>query len=50
MRRTRERSLAIELMDGATNGVRLLSYVTDTLVPKLKPGDTYMDDLGDHYS
>lgn len=40
---------AIELMDGATNGVRFLSYVTDTLVPKLKPGDTViMDHLAAH--
>ncbi len=31
---------AIDLMDGATNGVRFRAYVTDTLVPALKPSDT----------
>ena len=40
---------AIELMDGATNGVRFLSYVTDTLAPALTPGDTViMDNLAAH--
>jgi transposase len=40
---------AVELMDGATNGKRFLSYVTDTLVPALKPGDTVvMDNLAAH--
>ncbi len=36
-------------MDGATNGARFLSYVTDTLGPALKPGDTVvMDNLAAH--
>ena len=40
---------AVHLMDGATNGQRFLSYVTDTLVPALKPGDTVvMDNLAAH--
>ena len=40
---------AIELMDGATNGTRFLNYVTDVLVPALKPGDTVvMDNLSAH--
>ena len=40
---------AIQLMDGATNGARFLSYVTDMLVPALKPGDTVvMDNLAAH--
>ena len=40
---------AIELMDGATNGARFLSYVSDVLVPALKPGDTVvMDNLSIH--
>ena len=40
---------AVELMDGATNGARFLSYVTDTLGPALKPGDTVvMDNLAAH--
>ncbi len=40
---------AIELMDGATNGARFLSYVTAVLVPALKPGDTVvMDNLSAH--
>jgi len=40
---------AVELMDGSTNDARFLSYVTDTLVPGLKPGDTIvMDNLAAH--
>ena len=40
---------AVELMDGATNGQRFLSYVTHTLVPALTPGDTVvMDNLAAH--
>lgn len=40
---------AIDLMDGATNGVRFRAYVTDTLVPALKPGDTViLDNLPAH--
>ena len=40
---------AVQLMDGATNGQRFLSYVTDTLVPALHPGDTViMDNLAAH--
>ena len=36
-------------MDGATNGLRFLFYVTDTLVPALHPGDTVvMDNLAAH--
>ncbi len=36
-------------MDGATNGRRFLSYVTDKLVPALTPGDTVvMDRLAAH--
>ena len=31
---------AIELMDGATNGTRFRTYVADSLVPALTPGDT----------
>lgn len=39
----------IHLMDGATNGARFLSYVTDMLVPALTPGDTVvMDNLAAH--
>ena len=38
-------------MDGATNGARFLSHVTDVLVPTLKPGDTVvMDNLSVHHS
>ena len=41
--------IAIDLMDGATNGVRFRAYVTDTLVPALKPGDTViLDNLPAH--
>ncbi len=40
---------AIELMDGATNGARFMSYVIDVLVPALKLGDTVvMDNLSAH--
>ena len=40
---------AVQLMDGATNGQRFLSYVNDTLVPALHPGDTViMDNLAAH--
>ncbi len=40
---------AVELMHGATNGQRFLSYITDTLVPALKAGDTVvMDNLAAH--
>lgn len=40
---------AIELMDGATNGTRFLSYVTGTLAPALAPGDTVvLDNLSAH--
>ena len=40
---------AVHFMDGATNGARFLSYVTDMLVPALTPGDTVvMDNLAAH--
>lgn len=40
---------ATALFDGATNGERVRAYVTDTLVPVLKRGDTVvMDNLGAH--
>ncbi len=40
---------AIDLMDGATNGVRFQAYVADVLVPTLKPGDTVvLDNLSAH--
>ncbi|MDQ0522374.1 transposase [Methylobacterium gregans] len=40
---------ATALFDGATNGGRFRAYVTDTLVPVLKRGDTViMDNLGAH--
>ena len=40
---------AVQLTDGATNGARFLSYVTDVLVAALKPGDTVvMDNLAAH--
>ena len=40
---------AVDLVDGATNGTRFLSYVTHTLVPALKRGDTVvMDNLAAH--
>lgn len=41
--------VATSLLDGATNGTRFLSYVTDTLAPVLKPGDTViLDNLSAH--
>ena len=41
--------VATALFDGATNGKRFRAYVTDTLVPLLKRGDTViMDNLGAH--
>ena len=40
---------AIDLADGATNGVRFRTYVADVLVPALQPGDTVvMDNLAAH--
>lgn len=40
---------AITLFDGATNGDRFRAYVTDVLVPALKPGDTViLDNLAAH--
>ena len=40
---------AIDLADGATNGVRFRAYVADVLVPALRPGDTVvMDNLAAH--
>ena len=37
---------AVSLMDGATTGARFKTYVTHTLVPALRPGDTVvMDNL-----
>ena len=40
---------AVELMDGATNGVRFRAYVADTLAPALRPGDTViLDNLPAH--
>ena len=44
-----ERRSATALFDGATNGERFRAYVTDTLVPLLKRGDTViLDNLGAH--
>ena len=41
--------VATALFDGATNGQRFRSYVTDTLVPVLKRGDTViLDNLPAH--
>jgi transposase len=41
--------LAIDLMDGATNGMRFQAYVSHILVPALKPGDTVvLDNLAAH--
>ena len=41
--------VATALFDGATNGERFRAYVTEILVPALKPGDTViMDNLGAH--
>lgn len=40
---------ATSLFDGATNGARFRTYITDTLVPVLKPGDTViLDNLQAH--
>lgn len=40
---------ATALLDGPTNGTRFRSYVTDTLVPVLQPGDiVVMDNLPAH--
>ncbi|MCW6512018.1 IS630 family transposase [Hyphomicrobiales bacterium BP6-180914] len=40
---------AVDLVDGATNGPRFLAYVTGTLVPILKHGDTViLDNLSVH--
>ena len=38
---------AVDLMDGATNGGRFRSYVTDTLAPALKAG-VILDNLPRH--
>jgi hypothetical protein len=41
--------VATTLFDGATNAARFRAYVTDTLVPVLKPGDTViLDNLQSH--
>ena len=41
--------VATTLFDGATNGERFRAYVTDILVPVLKPGDTVvLDNLNVH--
>ncbi len=41
--------LAVDLLDGATNGGRFRSYVTETLGPALKAGDTViLDNLPAH--
>ena len=40
---------ALDLADGATNGGRFRTYVTNTLAPVLRPGDTViLDNLGAH--
>ena len=40
---------ALDLADGATNGGRFRAYVTGTLAPVLRPGDTViLDNLGAH--
>jgi transposase len=40
---------ATALLDGSTNGTRFRSYVTETLVPDLQPGDVVvMDNLPAH--
>jgi transposase len=40
---------ALSLIDGATNGARFRSYVTDSLVPVLRAGDTViLDNLQAH--
>ncbi len=37
------------LFNGATNGARFRAYITDTLVPALRPGDTViLDNLQAH--
>ncbi len=37
------------VLDGPTNGKRFRAYVTETLVPVLRPGDiVIMDNLGGH--
>ena len=42
---------ATALLDGPTNGKRFCSYVTDTLVLVLQPGDiVVIDNLPDHKS
>jgi transposase len=41
--------IATTLFDGTTNGARFRTYVTDTLVPVLKPGETViLDNLQSH--
>lgn len=41
--------VAATFFDGATNADRSRAYVTDILVPTLKPGDTViLDTLGAH--
>ena len=41
--------MAVALFEGATHGVRFRAYVTDTLVPRLKRGDTViLDNLTVH--
>ena len=41
--------IARTVFDGATNGMRFRAYVTDTLAPVLKPGDTViLDNLNAH--
>ncbi|KQP90767.1 DDE endonuclease [Methylobacterium sp. Leaf117] len=41
--------IARTVFDGATNGMRFRAYVTDTLAPVLKPGDTViLDNLNVH--
>ena len=41
--------IATALFDGATNGALFRTYVTDTLVPALRPGDTViLDNLPAH--
>ncbi len=40
---------ALSIVDGATNGARFRSYVADSLVPMLQPGDTViLDNLQAH--
>lgn len=41
--------VATALFDGATNGPRFRTYVNETLVPTLRPGDTViLDNLASH--